>query len=206
MDSQKSFDDLLSKYKMPLAVGFVGLVLLIAGVVSSGIIPRTFVKSTKSPVSATQPQQTSPFEAKVDVSGEVRSPGVYALSGSARVEDALKAAGGVTESADPAYLSKTVNLAQRVSDGMKIYVPRISEAGPSAVVAQSGGDVAGVQTSMVNINAASLSELEKLPGVGEVTAQKIIDGRPYGGIEELFTKKAVNRSVYEKIKDKVATY
>ena len=203
MDSQK-LDEFLNRHKFPLAMGVVGVVLLIGGIISSGIIPKTFIRSSKSfsPQSLTQTKQAG---AKVDVSGAVVNPGVYTLPGEARIEDALKAAGGVVESADPIHLSKSVNLAQKVSDGMKIYIPKAQEAGASAISPASPG-IQATGNTPVNINAAAASELDQLPGIGPVTSQKIIDNRPYGGIEELLTKKAVSRSVYEKIKDKVSVW
>ena len=116
----------------------------------------------------------------------------------------------MTESADPRYMSKSINLAQTVSDGMKIYVPKISEAPlrlDSAGQAGNSGEITGTETSLVNVNTASASELaDKLLGVGPVTAQKIIDNRPYNGIEDLLTKKAVTRATYDKIKEKVTTW
>lgn len=192
-------------------MGLVGLVLLVGGMVSSGVVSKTFIKSTKSGVQAQKTTSLEAAAAKVDVSGAVIKPGVYTLSSDARVEDAIKAAGGVTDFADPMYLSKTVNLAQKVADGMKIYIPNAGEAhSPSSGQAgQSGAPAvagASAQSSSVNINTASLSELDQLPGVGQVGAQKIIDTRPYSGIEELITKKAVTKSVYEKIKDLVSIW
>lgn len=206
MEEGSRLDQFLNHNKIPLALGLVGLVLLTGGVISSGIIPKIFIKSTKTPASAQIYQGASVVsaEVKVDVGGEVKSPGVYNLSREARIEDALKSAGGVTQSADPTYLSKTINLAQKVSDGMKIYIPKISETGQAG----SSGTVAGVaaETALINVNIASLSDLDKLPGVGAVTAQKIIDNRPYNGIEDLLTKKAVTRATYDKIKEKVTTW
>lgn len=199
MDNTNKLDDILGKYKIPLAMGLVGLVLLLGGVFSSGILTKTFIKSTQVPI--TGGGSLVPTSIKVDVSGEVTKPGVYSVSSSARVEDAIKVAGGVTESADPNYLAKNLNLAQKVSDGMKIYVPKIQEAGRSGTPV-----VIGASTSLININEASLAELDTLPGVGTVTAQKIIDLRPYGSLEELVSKKAVTRSVYEKINGLVSTY
>lgn len=205
MDESSKLDAFLSAHKLPLAMGLVGLVLLIGGVVSSGIISKTFIKSTKSGTNVSQSSQVYLSEVKVDVSGAVMDPGVYTLSSNARVEDAIKAAGGVAGSADPVYLSKTINLAQKVSDGMKVFIPEAGQFNTSAAgssLATSG--VAG--QSVINVNTASLAELDKLSGVGPVGAQKIIDGRPYGSIEELFTKKAVNRSVYDKIKGLVSVW
>lgn len=194
MDPENKLDEFLTRYKIPLAIGLVGLVLLIGGLLSSGILIKTFIKSSKGA------QSNQVNLVKVDVSGKVVNPGVYTLSSEARIEDAIKMAGGITEGADPAYLSKTINLAQKVTDGMKIYVPLASENSPVSPVGAVG------QTELVNINSASLSELDGLPGVGPVSAQKIIDKRPYGGIEELLTKKAVSRSTFEKIKGLVGIY
>lgn len=187
----------------------MGVVLLIGGVISSGIIDKTFLKSSKqlsppSPVGEVSGIRKS-IEVKVDVSGAVASPGVYALSPDARIEDALKIAGGVTKAADPVFLSKTINLAQKVVDGMKIYVPSAGEV-PQSTVASAQTGASTNQPSPININTASMADLDKLSGVGEITAQKIIDNRPYGGIEELVTKKAVSRSVYEKIKDMISVW
>lgn len=201
MDSENRLDKFFSENKLPLAMGVVGLVLLVGGIISSGIIPKTFVKTPQS-LPAVQASVVSQGNYKVDVSGAVNSPGVYTLSTSARIEDALKMAGGITASADPNYMSKTINLAQKVSDGMKIYVPVANEAGQSA-----SPSVAGVAKSvLVNVNEASLSELDQLPGVGPVTAQSILDKRPYSGIEELLAKKSVTRATYDKIKTMVAVY
>lgn len=207
-EEDNKLNQFLDQNKIPLALGLVGLVLLIGGVLASGIIPKTFVKSTKIPATAQVYQGASVIsgQIKIDVSGEVKNPGVYDLSRDARIEDALKAAGGVTTSADPKYMSKSINLAQKVSDGMKIYIPKISETGP-AVAGEVAGAVAGPAVAeLINVNTGSLSDLDKLSGVGPVTAQKIIDNRPYNGIEDLLTKKAVTRSTYDKIKEKVSVW
>ncbi len=203
MNLESNLDDSLARLKVPIIVGIVGFVLLIGGIISSGIIPKTFIKSSKqlpplvsaSEVSGVKKVQ----EVKVDVSGAVKTPGVYSLPFDARVEDALKIAGGVTESVDPTYLSKTINLAQKVVDGMKIYVPSTGETSQVSSVLVSNDTISNQQV-LININTATPADLDKLSGVGPVTAQKIIDNRPYSGIEDLLTKKVVSRSVYEKIK------
>ncbi|MCL5784819.1 MAG: helix-hairpin-helix domain-containing protein, partial [Patescibacteria group bacterium] len=100
-------------------------------------------------------------------------------------------------------LSKNLNLAQKVSDGMKVYIPKTEEAGKSATPVASGESSV---SSLININSATAEELDKLPGVGSTTAQNIIGKRPYGSIEELLTKKAVSRAVYEKIKGAISAY
>lgn len=191
MEEENSLNKFLDQYKLPLALGLVGVVLLIGGMFSSGIMSRTF--SRQKPFSS---QPSSPqSKIKVDVSGAVQAPGVYVLDPGARVEDALRAAGGISNQADPEKLSKTINLAQSLIDGMKIYIPSVDDP--------QGGVVAGISTggsSMVNINSASLDELDKLPGVGLVTAQRVVDNRPYQRAEELLSKRVVSKTVFEKIK------
>lgn len=138
---------------------------------------------------------------KVDVSGAVERPGIYELPYDSRTEDVLIAAGGLGAKADRIYVSKNINLAQRVTDGMKVYIPVLGEVVSSAV-----GQVMGVSDGageMININSASTDELDKLPGVGAVTAGKIIDGRPYRKIEDLLERKVVGKSVFEKIKGRI---
>lgn len=191
-------DQLFGRYKVPILLSLVGGVLLIGGLVSSGVLQKTLIKSTQYPSSAQSPQNIS-REIKIDISGAVARPGVYSLQSTSRVEDAIIAAGGVTEDANPEYLSKSINLAQIVSDGMKIYVPFVGET----------GQVTGASTSLggsevISLNQATSSQLESLPGVGPATSQKIIDNRPYSSVEEVLSKKAVSRSVYQKIKDKVS--
>lgn len=127
----------------------------------------------------------------VHVDGAVINPGVYKLGLDARVNDAIVAAGGLSTQADAAK----INLAAKISDGQKIHVFAIGEQGTS-----DKGQVTSESSSLVNINTAPESELDKLPGVGPVTAQKIIASRPYSTSEDLLTKKAVSASVYDKIK------
>lgn len=139
----------------------------------------------------------------VDISGEVENPGVYQLDGNARVQDALTAAGGLGVDADRKYISKSVNLASPLKDGMKIYVPKTGETPVASVFSLSTTTTEQSGPGIVSINSASQSELEALPGIGPVTAGKIINLRPYSSTEELLTKKAVGKSVYEKIKDAI---
>lgn len=136
----------------------------------------------------------------VDVSGEVLKPGVYSLSEDARLQDALVAAGGLSGNADRQYIAQYVNLAQKVTDGMKIYVPNVSQGLKTALINNGTTSASG----FISINQATMAELDKLSGVGPVTAQKIIDARPYSSLSELVVKKAVSSSVFEKIKDKIS--
>ncbi|MBI2420982.1 MAG: helix-hairpin-helix domain-containing protein, partial [Candidatus Levybacteria bacterium] len=97
------------------------------------------------------------------------------------------------------FIEKNINLASKVTDGMKIYIPRVGESLSSGVnTTISSG------SSLVGINSAGQAELEALPGIGPVTAGKIIAGRPYSSIDDLVAKKAVSQSVFEKIKDQIS--
>lgn len=200
MEDEGELSRLLDRYKIPLGISLVGLVLLIGGLVSSGVVQKSLVKSTQVP--ETNSGQVLSRTIKVDISGAVRNPGVYELPFDARMEQALTAAGGVVPEVNQEYLSKSINLAQKLSDGMKIYLP--FQGDPTTGSGQ-GGTVAGASAAgTVSLNQASLSQLEALPGIGPVSAQKIIDNRPYGSIEELLIKKVIGKATYEKIKNKIS--
>ncbi|MFI5265545.1 MAG: ComEA family DNA-binding protein, partial [Candidatus Levyibacteriota bacterium] len=116
-------------------------------------------------------------------------------------QDAFIAAGGLNSSADRNYVARSINLASPLKDGMKIYVPKLGEA-PSNSISSSTSTSNG--SGPVSVNSASQEALEALPGIGPVTAGKIIAGRPYSSVDELLTKKAVGKSVYDKIKDSIS--
>lgn len=188
---------LLERFKLPIALSFLGLVLIIGGIFSSGLNKQ---KNNEFP-------KESLVEGvkllSIDVSGAVLNPGVYKLKDGSRIEDGIKAAGGFLEEASFEYISKSLNLAQKLTDGSKLYIPFKGESYSGGV----SGSVAGTNTqAKVNINASTQGELEALPGIGPVTASKIISNRPYQQIEELVGKKVVGKAVFEKIKDLVVVY
>lgn len=130
----------------------------------------------------------------VYVNGEVKNPGVYQLDSNSRVLDAINSSGGFTDSADKARL----NLAKKLKDEDHIYVDSKNPNGRVAAVRNDG---------IININVASKEELMKLPGVGEVTAQKIIDYREKNGsfssVEDLKKVDRIGDKTLEKFKDKI---
>ena len=149
----------------------------------------------------------------VHVIGEVNNPGVVTLKEGARIIDAINGAGGKTEEAD---LSK-VNLAYVVEDGTQIYIPRINEnlnqinlisdgAGIGVIINDSNLEENKVEVK-VNINTANKEKLETLPGIGETTAQKIIDYRETNGkfktIEDIKNVSGIGEAKYESLKDKI---
>lgn len=155
----------------------------------------------------------------VEVSGAVSQPGVYEMENGSRINDLILMAGGLQDNADGEYLDKIVNRAAKLSDGQKIYIPSVNEqsdmgsanssTGGSGSLSGNGQNILGsgdTQTKRVNVNTASKSELENLWGIGPVTAQNIIDQRPYSSVEELLVKKILKNNVFERNKDLLSVY
>lgn len=123
------------------------------------------------------PVHAKPAAAKllvVDVAGAVRHAGLYRLKSGSRIDDAIAAAGGATAKAQLG----TVNLAAPVADGEQVVVPG---RGPGGVVAVSPSDAGSSPSAPLDLNSATLEQLENLPGIGPVTAQKILDYRQQHG-------------------------
>jgi competence protein ComEA len=135
----------------------------------------------------------------VHITGAVPRPGVYALPQGARVQDGISAAGGFLAEAD----KTNINLAQLLEDGEKLDIPFIE--GGSPVIGTAVPEVVATTTELVNINTASASELDSLPGIGPTTAQKIIDYRtqngPFASTEDIINVSGIGPGTYERIKD-----
>ena len=138
----------------------------------------------------------------VDVKGAVKSPGIYDLPVGSRVHDAVQKAGGLTEEAD----SKSLNLAQKVSDEALVYVPTKGEEAASQQAA-SGTTPSTSKEKKVNLNRASLEELKQVKGLGGKRAQDIIDHREANGkfksVDELKKVSGIGAKTIEKLKDYV---
>ena len=138
----------------------------------------------------------------VDVKGAVKSPGIYDLPVGSRVHDAVQKAGGLTEDAD----SKSLNLAQKVSDEALVYVPTKGEEAASQQVA-SGTTPSTSKEKKINLNKASLEELKQVKGLGGKRAQDIIDHRETNGkfksVDELKKVSGIGAKTIEKLKDYV---
>jgi competence protein ComEA len=144
----------------------------------------------------------------VDVSGAVAQPGVRRLRAGDRVGDAIAAAGGFGPRADLGAAARSLNLAERLQDGQKVLVPALGEAhaGPLGGGApDDGASGAGGPggTGLVDLNRASRAELESLPGIGPVTAGRILDARAaaaFGSVDELRARGLVGQSVFERVR------
>ena len=138
----------------------------------------------------------------VDVKGAVKSPGIYDLPVGSRVHDAVQKAGGLTEEAD----SKSLNLAQKVSDEALVYVLSKGEEAASQQTA-SGTPPSTSKDKKVNLNKASLEELKQVKGLGGKRAQDIIDHREANGkfksVDELKKVSGIGAKTIEKLKDYV---
>lgn len=152
----------------------------------------------------------------VDLSGAVQKPDSYELKVGSRLKDLLAKANGLSKEADRDFFSRNFNLAKVLIDQEKIHIPTSEEVEDGLfteavfVVNSSvgSGQVAGTATSTsnsakVNINTATTGELDKLPGIGPVTVDKIISSRPYTSTQELLDKKVVTKSQWEKIKEMI---
>jgi len=202
----EKLENIISSFKYPILLGFGGLVMLIVALIL--LIKQN---STGNDVIFTT-QATASAEKKilVDVAGAVIEPGIYQFSEGERISDGLIKAGGLAQQADREWIAKNLNRAAKLIDGGKIYIPSQNEITEGKSSPSTGGlnpkseianNTLGVTTGKININSASEKELDTLPGIGSVTAQKIIKGRPYQSIEELKSKKIIGNSLYEKLKD-----
>jgi competence protein ComEA len=151
-------------------------------VVSAGAVP--FTSPTPSPVPII-----------VDVAGWVRSPGVYEFATGDRVIDAVNRAGGARKGADLTSL----NLAAPLTDGTQIVVPK-----PGATAPGGTGTTTTGGATIININTASETDLETLPGVGPVTAAAIIDYRvqngPFTSVDDLIDVSGIGPSTLEQVR------
>jgi competence protein ComEA len=163
----------------------ISLFMVLRGNIQTNVAPEIV------PITISEP------EIFVDVTGAVNNPGVYSLTGRSRVIDAIKAAG---DSAPGADLS-TINLARVLNDGEQIYVD-------STVVNSSGQRVSKkVATGPININRATLRQLDSLDGIGPVIAGRIIDYRKKNGsfltIDDLQKVSGIGAAKFAQIKSKV---
>lgn len=222
-----------------LAASFILGTILILGLSVSYFLPE-FQPAVPQPGPSTSttkvsaqasvipiPSATKQHEIIIDVQGAVNHPGVYTLPATARVSDALTAAGDISLQADTVWLARNLNRATELHDGDKLYIPKRGESKDLNPTAQSIShssstpipSILGLtsiantppaptglpqtQPSKISINNSTAAELDGLNGIGAKRAQDIINGRPYTRVEELVEKKIVYQSVFDKIKDQI---
>ena len=195
----------LANHGLPL-----GVAVLVGGFVALMGIVRT-PGQPPIEVRAREPLPTPTVTVYVHVDGAVQRPGVYALPGGARVFDAIDSAGGKSDEAD----LRELNLAARVADGQKLVIPsrveptETAEApAPAPNVAAASSAPANATSARINVNTATQRILETLPGVGPVTANRIIEYRqangPFTRVEQLREARIVNATTFERIRNLIA--
>jgi competence protein ComEA len=177
--------DSVRQYGLFLVIACAGLALFLYGLAGQLVPPPAVVEIVKR---GEQETRAASGQIIVDVAGSVEQPGVYTLPSGSRIGDALVVAGGLSVNADREWVAQRVNLAEQIKDAQKIYIPAEQE---NATLQSSG---------RINVNTASVGELDALAGIGEVRAQAIINSRPYSQIEELVSR------VYDQIKDQISVY
>jgi len=180
----------LSKEQRYIILGLVGLII-------SALLYAVFERylSPSDEVFVAKPDTIPrPAVILVHVSGAVNKQGVFKLGSGSRILDAVNAAGGFCPDADPS----AVNLAQELKDGIKIVIPARRKATPKDKDNKNG---------LININSAPISELKTIPGVGDVTAGRIVEYRETSGgfstTDELKKVKGIGPKKFEKMKDSV---
>ena len=210
------FENLNKKQKM--------IILIIAIIVAIGMIyfiyNKNQIKSDIDLESEILISNTSENKTNVEIqeelviihiTGSVKNPGIVKLKYGSRIEDAIEAAGGLTENAD----ITNVNLAYVLDDGVKIRIPSITDEknGDEQILEEGSGEniieetnmTLGASTKEVNINKATETELQSLPGIGASLASRIIEYRNQNGkfskIEDIKNVNGIGDSKYDNIKD-----
>ena len=190
----------LSRRRLLIAIGCLALLLFLA----SKLLSRPH-QSAGLARPAAPPTETAaaPAVVVVDVVGAVRRPGLYRLEQGARIADAVARAGGATAKADLAL----INLAAPLADGEQVVVPKPGAAAPSAP-SGAAGPAGAPATGPVHLSSATLEQLDSLPGIGPVTAQKILDYRQKHGaftsVDELDAVPGIGPARLDQLKDLVS--
>jgi competence protein ComEA len=192
----------------PLALAGVGAAVLI-GAVAVVIAMSGPVGVASGPDTNASARSSASTEAGtlivIDVTGAVVTPGVYRLGPGARVGDAIDAAGGFGPRVDAARAAAELNLAATLTDGQQLRIPSRDDPADGAAPASSGGSsgAGGAAGKMIDLNAATQAELESLPGIGPVTATKIIEARAearFRTVDELRERGLVGQKTFDSIR------
>ena len=192
----------LSRRRLLIAAGCLVLLVFLG----SKLLARPQTDVGLAPPAA-PPTETATTAAPVvvDVVGAVRRPGLYRLAQGTRIADAVARAGGATPKADLAL----INLAAPLADGEQVVVPRRGSAAPGAAGGASGSGASGAAPAgPVHLSTATLEQLDSLPGIGPVTAQKILDYRQKHGaftsVDELDAVPGIGPARLDQLEDLVA--
>lgn len=194
---------------MPIAVSrstslvAVCLALVVLAVLGQRLAHAGAASEPQSAAAPLEPVAEAPVRSVlvVHVVGEVRRPGLYRLRDGARIADAVHRAGGALRDADLA----AVNLAAPLVDGVQILVPARADAAEASPGGPAAG--AGAASGPVSLSSATLEELDQLPGIGPVTAQKILDYRtehgPFASVDDLDVVPGIGPTRIEQLRELV---
>lgn len=190
----------IDKYKIVLTINLIFLIVI-------GLV-LMFWSRKQSGSEVIQKAQN----VRVEIAGAINKPGVYILEKGTIVEDLIKKAGGLSDQTlDKDLFTKNINRVEILSDGQKITIPQVSSTSSTVAGASTSKQATETSTnisSKINLNSASLADLDKLPGIGPTYAQRIIDYRNshngFKTIEEIQNVKGIGPKTFEKLKDLIS--
>jgi competence protein ComEA len=210
---------------LPVAWTAAAIVLVVAAVAVVGFLllsaPRSTVAlpdggsfaPTESGSPGDAPGPVGTGGPVVEVSGAVVHPGVYRLAAGARVADAITAAGGYSPRVDAGRADRELDLARVVTDGEEIRIPSRDDPSPGPATGGStgtgAGGAGGTTGGSIDLNTATEAQLDALPGIGPVTAAKIISSRqahPFRTVADLQTRKLVGAATFVKLRELVVVH
>lgn len=167
--------------------------------------PFSSSEENQLPEGNTVEEDVRPKVMYTDIKGSVKEPGIYSFSSEERVYDVLKRAGGLLEEAD----SDRINFSAKIEDQQVLYIPAVGEEPPEHLNQSASPEgkqsTADTEPSKININTASPSELQQIPGIGSVKAQEIIRFREENGsfqkVEDLQEISGIGEKTVEKLKN-----
>lgn len=204
----RRFDERLERLQHRLGLSHLNrwvlvIVALLVAAVGLSVTLLSWPDAEPAATAPAAPVEATAAEPKmivVAVAGAVKEPGIVELEAGSRVADAIEAAGGLTDGADPGFL----NLARVVADGDLVAVPDAAASGAAVPGDDSGGAGAG---GLVNINVAGAAELDALKGIGPVLAERIIEYREANGsfqsLDELSEVSGIGSALLEQLRDQV---
>lgn len=181
---------------------------ILIGVIAGFMLAGVLLLISRTPTGTSIPLVPPPTKAPlvVQVVGAVPRPGVYEFPEDARVRDAINAAGGLLTESDV----NAINQAAPLEDGQLLVIPSLNGGTPGAAETAAPTPVAGSGTSipdadLININTATVEQLDSLPGIGPTTAQKIVDYRtahgPFTSIDKIMDVSGIGPATFEKLKN-----
>ena len=180
---------------LPLVLFLLGGVFLLSAVGSVFFHSNQGTKENLHPVHVYS--SADPSLVTVDISGAIQHPGLYRVIASHRIADVIALAGGFTSRADFSYIAQKLDLAKKIRDEEKIYIPFKGERW-SQVNQEEGS------SGLISINTATSDQLNQLPGISKKRAEQIIQRRPYATFAEFQQKTQLSRKIFQNIESSLS--